>query len=170
MSAKKEIILTAGAIDTPKLLLLSGVGPATELSRHNINQVHELSGVGRNVQDHVVCFLSDAGSPNFSDRVPFLLSPTEQAEATKLWAETKSGPLAKVFASLSIAFVKEPEWEDSAEFKSLPLDVRQYIQKPNVPHVEYLMVSVRSLLCRRFQSQEEKLKLRLRIECSPYSP
>lgn len=52
--AKCEIILSGGAINTPQLLLLSGVGPAEELSRHEIEQVQELPMVGQNLQDH--CF------------------------------------------------------------------------------------------------------------------
>jgi choline dehydrogenase-like flavoprotein len=52
--AKCEVILSGGAINTPQLLLLSGVGPANELNRHKIKQVQELPMVGQNLQDH--CF------------------------------------------------------------------------------------------------------------------
>jgi choline dehydrogenase-like flavoprotein len=52
--AKCEIILSGGAINTPQLLLLSGVGPSDELSRHGIEQVQDLPMVGQNLQDH--CF------------------------------------------------------------------------------------------------------------------
>lgn len=52
--ARCEVILSGGAINTPQLLLLSGVGPANELSRHKITQLHELPMVGQNLQDH--CF------------------------------------------------------------------------------------------------------------------
>ena len=51
--ASKQIILSAGSFQTPKLLMLSGVGPPDELSRHGIDIIHELDGVGRNYQDHV---------------------------------------------------------------------------------------------------------------------
>jgi choline dehydrogenase-like flavoprotein len=51
--AKKEVILSAGAFNSPQLLMLSGVGPKDELAKHNISLVHELSGVGKNLQDHV---------------------------------------------------------------------------------------------------------------------
>jgi choline dehydrogenase-like flavoprotein len=47
-----EIILTAGAYATPKLLLLSGIGPAEELQRHGIAVKQDLPGVGRHMQDH----------------------------------------------------------------------------------------------------------------------
>jgi choline dehydrogenase-like flavoprotein len=42
---------------TPQLLLLSGVGPADELRRHGISVVHELKGVGKNLQDHLDCII-----------------------------------------------------------------------------------------------------------------
>ncbi len=51
--ANKEIILTAGAIGTPHILLLSGVGPKSEIEKHGILLVHELPGVGENLQDHL---------------------------------------------------------------------------------------------------------------------
>jgi choline dehydrogenase len=48
----KEIILACGAINTPQLLQLSGVGESQLLESHGINVVHELPGVGENLQDH----------------------------------------------------------------------------------------------------------------------
>ena len=48
-----EVILCGGAVNSPQLLLLSGIGPADELARHGIPQRHELPGVGRNLQDHL---------------------------------------------------------------------------------------------------------------------
>ena len=53
LRARREVLLAAGAIGSPQLLLLSGVGPRAELERHGIAQVHELPGVGENLQDHL---------------------------------------------------------------------------------------------------------------------
>jgi choline dehydrogenase len=50
--AARELILCAGAIGSPQLLMLSGIGPADELRRHGIEQRHDLPAVGRNLQDH----------------------------------------------------------------------------------------------------------------------
>jgi choline dehydrogenase len=48
-----EIVLACGALTTPQLLLLSGIGPEAELARHGIRPVADLPGVGRNLQDHL---------------------------------------------------------------------------------------------------------------------
>jgi choline dehydrogenase len=48
----KEVILSAGVFDTPKLLLLSGIGPCNELKDLNITCLSNVSGVGKNLQDH----------------------------------------------------------------------------------------------------------------------
>lgn len=52
LRASREIVLSAGVIGSPQLLKLSGVGPAEELETHGIPLVHDLPGVGENLQDH----------------------------------------------------------------------------------------------------------------------
>jgi choline dehydrogenase len=54
IQANKEIILSAGSIHSPKLLMLSGIGDAVELKKHGITAVNNLRGVGKNLQDHVL--------------------------------------------------------------------------------------------------------------------
>lgn len=51
--ASREVILSGGAFNSPQLLLLSGIGPKAELSRHKIPVIHHLEGVGKNLQDHL---------------------------------------------------------------------------------------------------------------------
>ena len=51
--AAREVILCGGSINSPQLLLLSGVGPPDEIRRHGLAVVHELPGVGENLQDHL---------------------------------------------------------------------------------------------------------------------
>ncbi|MDI9767359.1 GMC family oxidoreductase N-terminal domain-containing protein [Pantoea dispersa] len=50
--ASREVILAAGAYQTPKLLMLSGIGPQEQLKQHGIAVRHALPGVGKNLQDH----------------------------------------------------------------------------------------------------------------------
>jgi choline dehydrogenase len=55
--ADREVIISAGAIASPKLLMLSGIGDAQELNRHGIPVKCDLSGVGQNLQDHLMLML-----------------------------------------------------------------------------------------------------------------
>jgi choline dehydrogenase len=53
VTAAREVLLSAGAVQSPHILHLSGIGPADELSRAGVAPVHDLPGVGRNLQDHL---------------------------------------------------------------------------------------------------------------------
>ena len=53
LKARREIIVCGGTINSPLILMRSGIGAGAELRRHGIDLVHELPGVGRNLQDHV---------------------------------------------------------------------------------------------------------------------
>ncbi|MBA6295522.1 GMC family oxidoreductase [Colwellia sp. MB02u-9] len=58
ITAKKEVILSGGTIASPQLLMLSGIGDKNELNEQGIDCVHELKGVGKNLQEHVdACIL-----------------------------------------------------------------------------------------------------------------
>ena len=49
----KEIILSSGAVNSPQILMRSGIGDSEEIKKHGIEVVHELKGVGKNLQDHI---------------------------------------------------------------------------------------------------------------------
>lgn len=54
LSARKEVIVSAGAFQSPQLLMVSGIGPCHELSKHGIPCIKDLPGVGKNMQDHPI--------------------------------------------------------------------------------------------------------------------
>ena len=56
VSANKEVLLSAGTYNSPKVLMLSGIGDGEELKKHNIPVLRHLPGVGKNLQDHLVSF------------------------------------------------------------------------------------------------------------------
>jgi len=58
--AAREVILAGGAINSPQLLMLSGVGPADHLRAHGIAVTHDLPGVGQNLQDHLELYIQYA--------------------------------------------------------------------------------------------------------------
>lgn len=95
IDAGKEILLSAGVVNSPQILTLSGIGPAEELKRLDITVVHNLPGAGKNLQDHPDVILrcrdksktSFSTSPGphtltflkryFSKNPPFIYTPTE---------------------------------------------------------------------------------------------
>ncbi|MDA7428593.1 choline dehydrogenase [Primorskyibacter aestuariivivens] len=60
--ANREVILAASAINSPKLLMLSGIGPGAQLAAHGIDVVANRPGVGRNLQDHLELYIQMAAS------------------------------------------------------------------------------------------------------------
>jgi choline dehydrogenase len=91
-NAKREVLLCAGAVDTPKLLQLSGVGPAHLLARHGIPVVHALPAVGQNLQDHLCAsYYYRANMPTLNGDFGSLLGKLKLGLQYLL---TRKGPLA----------------------------------------------------------------------------
>lgn len=77
--AGTEVVISSGAVDSPRLLLLSGIGPAEELEAVGIGVLHDLPGVGRNLHDHPLCgVVYEAAQPIPAGR-------TNHAETSLLW-------------------------------------------------------------------------------------
>src|SRR5690606_37532857 len=57
IKARREVIIAASTINSPKLLLLSGIGPAAQLQQHGIEVVADRPGVGQNLQDHMELYI-----------------------------------------------------------------------------------------------------------------
>jgi choline dehydrogenase len=55
MTASREVILSAGAVNSPQLLMLSGIGDADQLRAAGVEPRHDLVGVGASLQDHLAC-------------------------------------------------------------------------------------------------------------------
>ena len=66
IAARREVILAAAPINTPKLLMLSGIGPAQHLAEHGISVLVDRPGVGANLQDHLELYLQYAASQPIS--------------------------------------------------------------------------------------------------------
>ena len=95
--ARREVIVAAGAFQSPQLLMLSGVGDGAALGQHGIAGVHHLPGVGHNLQDHpdfVFGYMSD--NPNFNGlsvkAMPRLL------RAIRQYRRERRGPMTSNFA------------------------------------------------------------------------
>jgi choline dehydrogenase len=98
-SALREVILCAGAVNSPHLLLLSGVGPAGQLAAHGIECVADVPGVGKNLQDHLVFPITH------ECRQPVTLDQAENLWNALRYLLTRRGPLTSNAAEAG-AFVK----------------------------------------------------------------
>jgi len=92
LTANKEIILCAGAIASPQLLMLSGIGPAAHLQKNGIQLIRDLPGVGRNLQDHIeISLIYELTGPHSYDRYK---KPFWKAAAALQYGLFGNGPAA----------------------------------------------------------------------------
>jgi choline dehydrogenase len=106
--AAVEVIVSAGALRSPQLLMLSGIGPKTELERRGIDVRLDLPGVGKNLQDH----LHTRVRCEITQPLTFAGLPDEmKAAARREYKATRSGPLGSNFLEAG-AFVKSEPEED----------------------------------------------------------
>jgi choline dehydrogenase-like flavoprotein len=102
--AQKEVILSGGAFQSPQLLQLSGIGRPQDITQHGIEMVHELQGVGQNLQDHLDFTLSY--KTDDTDNFGIGLTGTARlAAAIFKWWRTGTGMVATPFAE-GAAFLK----------------------------------------------------------------
>ncbi|MGJ8589048.1 MAG: GMC family oxidoreductase [Yoonia sp.] len=106
IKARKEIVLSGGAINSPQILMLSGIGEAAQLAENGINVVHDLPGVGKNMQDHLQARLVyKCNEPTLNDEVGSLFG---QAKIGLKYLMFRAGPMTMA-ASLATGFLKSRE-------------------------------------------------------------
>nr|GAT47689.1 aryl-alcohol oxidase-like protein [Mycena chlorophos] len=106
LSARKEVILCAGAIGTPQILQLSGIGPKDVLRRARIPQIVDLPDVGQHLQDQLILFYQwRVNEPTLSS---FLRDPANVGAAMAEYASSKTGFAAGAPFYNTIAFLRAP--------------------------------------------------------------
>jgi len=101
--AGREIILCAGGIASPQLLMLSGVGDGAQLSALGLDVVHHLPGVGQNLQDHLSVYVKQAATQPVS--LYSQTRPLNAAAAFLRYVALRRGPLAGT-GSEAVAYVR----------------------------------------------------------------
>jgi choline dehydrogenase len=106
--ARREIVLCGGAINSPQLLMLSGIGPAAHLAEHGIAVAQDLPGVGQNLQDHYSAPIKlKAKLPVTVNDV--MLSNVKKLKVGAQYYMFKTGPLAMISSPAALFARTGPE-------------------------------------------------------------
>jgi choline dehydrogenase len=133
LSATREVILSAGAFQSPQLLMISGVGPQETLRQHNIPVLANLPGVGQNLQDQPL--LGIAHRVNVPTSSNLVNDPLYAARAATAYLQNGTGPLAGPPGLL--AFERISETQPSLLSNTTLLALAQNFP-PDWPQLEYL--------------------------------
>lgn len=155
IKARREVILSAGAIGSPQLLMLSGIGEAEALAEHGIEVRRDLKGVGKNLQDHLQArpvYKTKLSTVNIETNSLF-----KQALIGLQYLATQRGPMTMA-ASLGTAFLKTEEHLETPDiqFHIQPFSA-QNLGKGPVPH-EFSAFTASVLQLRPESAGEIRLK------------
>ena len=133
LKTRKEIILSAGAFQSPQILMLSGIGPRDTLNQHGIPVVSELPGVGQNLQDQT--YFGVSYRVNLETASKFVNDPSYAAQADYDFLNFQSGPLTS-----GPAYIGWEKLSADALSKSTVDTLRESFPE-DWPHIEYLAES-----------------------------
>ncbi|KAF9448639.1 GMC oxidoreductase [Macrolepiota fuliginosa MF-IS2] len=129
--AKKEVIVSGGAINTPHILLNSGIGNRGELEKVGIRPLVDNPSVGQNFSDHTSTPVSFAAMTQSTD--------FDQQAALEQWNQTRTGPLAQLSPTNHITWIRLPA--DTPPFHAGLADPTA---GPDSPHIEVIYISLSS--------------------------
>ncbi|KAL5093269.1 hypothetical protein Trisim1_011072 [Trichoderma cf. simile WF8] len=134
--AFKDVIICAGTFDTPKILMLSGIGPPEELAEHGIPVQVPLSGVGQNLADHPSLRLYTRINV---DAIPSDGKPGGDVSTWRdQWLKDQKGPLAMVPNKFTNGYFKIDNLEHLSGWKQLDDHTKDYLMRPLTSNIEYL--------------------------------
>lgn len=121
--------------------MLSGIGPADELKKHNIPLVYELPEVGKNLQDHCFSTATLLQKSGTNDRMTYETSPEAIAEAKAQHAKDKTGKLNEMYCGVPMGWFKNDAVMKSEEFQALDERTKRHLERETVPTMEIATVS-----------------------------
>ncbi|XP_022648744.1 uncharacterized protein LOC111245118 isoform X1 [Varroa destructor] len=125
--ASREVVLSAGALRTPQLLLLSGIGDREHLEQHQIPVVHHLPGVGKNFQDHygftgLLAEIPDEGIPDL-----------HSVEGLHQWLVNQTGPFAYPSGlQMGLMYVTTGDNGKRADAEIIPIAIKNFVYETNL--------------------------------------
>ncbi|CEL53828.1 hypothetical protein RSOLAG1IB_06609 [Rhizoctonia solani AG-1 IB] len=142
--ARKEVVLSAGAVHTPHILMNSGIGPVDELKKHNVHLVHDLSDVGGHLMDHPMPllrfrtlpgeslnFLNEKYNNTFYDKL-------KRSRAIAQYLLSKSGALTTNIAEAACFFRSD----NPKLFPGLPPLDEDSTSGPDAPDLELIVMPI----------------------------
>ncbi|KAJ5081219.1 hypothetical protein N7456_013457 [Penicillium angulare] len=128
--ARREVILSSGAVNTPQTLLLSGIGPADELTGLGIPVVKDNGAVGKNLKDHlcptpIIC----KAKPSYT--LDYLRNPIKALPALLQWKMFGTGPLTSNVAEVA-AFIRTADFNFPGSANGPPVDVTSGSRSPDI--------------------------------------
>ena len=130
------MILSAGSLDTPKILMHSGIGPAADLEKFDIPVVNDLPAIGQGLRDHYFVPLILARKPETNDRNSFFQDPAAMEAAMKQWEDDNTGLWTRYGCQVGSGWFKSDRITSSPEFKALPASVQEFMNRETIPHYE----------------------------------
>ena len=122
--ASREVLVCAGAVNTPQLLLLSGIGPASEVAAHDMSPVIDLPGVGRNLHDHIEYYVQHECSQPVS--LHRLMNPLATLRIGLEWILFKTGPGASNHSEAGAFIRSSPDViHPDLQYHFVPMAFRQ---------------------------------------------
>lgn len=142
----------AGALDSPKLLLLSGIGPGAELSKLQIPSFVSLPSVGQNLCHRLFLELVSVRNVGSHHRTSYIASPESLEEARAQWKNDRFGRLAEYYLRQMIAYFKNDKVIQSHGFQGLAGELQRTLTAEIKPHIGIISMGMSSLLEFAFSS------------------
>ncbi|KOS20764.1 Oxygen-dependent choline dehydrogenase [Escovopsis weberi] len=134
--ADKEVIVCAGTMDSPKILMHSGIGPEDQLSKFGIPVARANANVGRNYQDHPLGCMIFRATEEMTKRPAFFRDEAARKKALRDWQLRRTGPYASIGGTLVLGFSRPEKLMASAELAALPEQERAFLSGTDTPMYE----------------------------------
>ncbi|KGO65645.1 Glucose-methanol-choline oxidoreductase [Penicillium italicum] len=165
IKAKKEVILCAGSLNSPKLLELSGIGNADLLKTHGIPVIIDNPAVGENLQDHsITCINFEIADGQVSGDI--LRDPNVVQALSKVYEETHGGPLAGM--ALSTAYLPLMDGTGAVPKEQINSLLSKYLDDENTPaNLQAQYSHIRKMLLQSDEPSSHYLFLPVQLHMNP---
>ncbi|KAI0885158.1 GMC oxidoreductase [Annulohypoxylon maeteangense] len=136
--ASKEVILSAGSLNDPKILMHSGIGPKAQLEKFGLPIIQDVPAIGQGLRDHMFVPLAYQRTEGETERPAFYGDHEAMSTALEQWKKDGTGPWAKFGCELLIGWFKLPHIASLPEFQALSSTEQNYQNQPTVPHYEII--------------------------------